>query len=297
MIYSKNPLDYEEQIKMLKARGLIISDEQKAINSLRVISYFRLANYLRPMEYDKENHLYKPNSLFENAIDLYYFDKELRGIIFAAVQSIEIALRSKMIHHVSMKYGAFWFMDSSLFKDRNIHEQCLASMRQELARSKEDFITDHKEKYTEPDMPPVWKTLEVTSFGTLSKLFCNLKDNSVKKKIAREFNLPQHLVLESWVKCAVNIRNCLAHHARVWNRNFPIMPQLNGSFRGNWIRNTNLPMVKLYPQLCYMQYMQVQIHGNDDFKQRLKGLLINHPNVDITAMGFIDGWENESLWK
>ena len=297
MIYSKNPLDYDEQIKMLKARGLIIADEQKAINSLRVISYFRLANYLRPMEYDKENHLYKPNSYFENAIDLYFFDKELRGVIFAAVQSIEIALRSKMIHHVSMRYGAFWFMDSSLFKDQNIHEQCLSSMRQELARSREDFITDHKEKYTEPDMPPVWKTLEVTSFGTLSKLFCNLKDNSVKKKIAREFNLPQHLVLESWVKCAVNIRNCLAHHARVWNRNFPIMPQLNGSFRGNWIKNTNLSMVKLYPQLCYMQYLQAQIHGNNDFKQKLKELLKNHPNVDITAMGFIDGWENESLWK
>lgn len=297
MIYPKNPLDYDEQIKMLKARGLIIADEQKAINSLRVISYFRLANYLRPMEYDKENHLYKPNSYFENAIDLYFFDKELRGVIFAAVQSIEIALRSKMIHHVSMRYGAFWFMDSSLFKDRNIHEQCLSSMRQELARSREDFITDHKEKYTEPDMPPVWKTLEVTSFGILSKLFCNLKDNSVKKKIAREFNLPQHLVLESWVKCAVNIRNCLAHHARVWNRNFPIMPQLNGSFRGDWIRNTHLSMVKLYPQLCYMQYMQARIHGDDDFKQKLKGLLNNHPNVDITAMGFIDGWENEPLWR
>ena len=297
MINSKNPLDYEEQINMLKNRGLIIADEQKAINSLKVISYFRLANYLRPMEYDKVNQLYKPNSFFENAINLYYFDKELRGIIFAAVQSIEIALRSKMIHHVSMRYGAFWFMDSSLLKDRNIHEQCLSSMRQELARSKEDFITDHKAKYTEPDMPPVWKTLEVTSFGTLSKLFCNLKDNSVKKGIAREFNLPQHLVLESWVKCAVNIRNCLAHHARIWNRNFPIMPQLNGSFRGNWIKNTNLSMVKLYPQLCYMQYMQAQIHGNNDFKQKLKELLKNHPNVDITAMGFIDGWENESLWK
>jgi hypothetical protein len=75
------------------------------------------------------------------------------------------------------------------------------------------------------------------------------------------------------------------------------MPQLNGSFRGDWIRNTHLSMVKLYPQLCYMQYMQVQIHGNDEFKQKLKGLLNNHPNVDITAMGFIDGWENEPLWR
>ena len=229
---------------MLKERGLIIADEQKAIDHLRVISYFRLANYFRPMERDKENHLYKPNSYFENAINLYYFDKKLRGIIFSAVQSIEIALRSKMIHYVSLKYGAFWFMDSSLFKDKNIHEQCLSAMKQELARSKEDFIIEHKTKYTEPEMPPVWKALEVTSFGTLSKLFCNINDNGLKKKIAREFNLPQHLILESWVKCAVTLRNSLAHHARVWNRNFPIMPQLNGSFRGNWIVNMDFPMVK-----------------------------------------------------
>ena len=79
MIYSKTPLDYEQLIEMLKERGLIIADEQKAIEYLKVISYFRLANYFRPMERDKENHLYKPNSYFDNAIDLYYFDKKLRG--------------------------------------------------------------------------------------------------------------------------------------------------------------------------------------------------------------------------
>ena len=83
------------------------------------------------MEYDKVDNR---TTFVENAINLNYFDKELRGIIFAAVQSIEIALRSKMIHHVFMGYGAFGFMDSSLFKDRNIHELCLSSMRQELAR-------------------------------------------------------------------------------------------------------------------------------------------------------------------
>ena len=53
---------------MLKKRGLLIADEEEAIHYLRVISYFRLANYLRPMESDKEKHLYKPNSYFENAI-------------------------------------------------------------------------------------------------------------------------------------------------------------------------------------------------------------------------------------
>ena len=297
MKYSKAPLDYSQQIEMLKKRGLLIADEKEATDYLKVISYFRLANYLRPMELDKEKHQYKPNSYFENAIDLYYFDKELRSIIFTAVQSIEIALRAKMIHYISLKYGAFWFMDESLFKDKNIHQQCLIQIKQELSRSKEDFITEHQAKYTEPEMPPVWKTLEVTSFGTLSKLFCNINDNTVKKQIAREFNLPQHLILESWVKCAVNLRNCLAHHARVWNRNFPIMPQLNGSFRGYWIKNTNIPMVKLYPQLCYLTYMQNQIHKNNTFKQQLKALIQAHPNVDIMAMGFPRDWENETIWK
>mgnify|MGYP003298508432 FL=1 len=117
MKYLKIPLDYEQQITMLKERGLIVPDEKLAINYLKNISYFCLVNYLRPMERDKELHLYKPNSSFENAITLYSFDKELRGIIFAAIQSIEIALRSKIIHYVSLKYGAFWFMDSSLFKN------------------------------------------------------------------------------------------------------------------------------------------------------------------------------------
>lgn len=297
MKYLKIPLDYEQQITMLKERGLIVPDEKLAINYLKNISYFRLVNYLRPMERDKELHLYKPNSSFENAITLYSFDKELRGIIFAAIQSIEIALRSKIIHYVSLKYGAFWFMDSSFFKNQDVYEQIIITIKNELIRSKEDFIIEHNSKYTVPSMPPIWKTLEVTSFGTLSKLFCNIKDNAVKKQIAREFNIPQHIILESWVKCAVSMRNYIAHHSRVWNRNFPIMPQCNASFRGEWIKNTDFPPMKLYPQLCYIQYMQKQICNNWDFKQRLKTLLKQYANVDIVAMGFPLDWENEPLWR
>lgn len=103
----------------------------------------------------------------------------------------------------------------------------LNTIKREIQRSKEDFIQEHFRKYSSPDVPPVWKTLEVTSFGTLSKLICNLNDNHIKKQIARQYNLPQHQVLESWIKCIVILRNCLAHHARVWNRRFPQMPQLS----------------------------------------------------------------------
>ena len=102
---------------MLKDRGLLIQDEEQALKELHIISYFRLANYLRPMELDKTTHQFKTNSYFENALSLYYFDKKLRALVFTAIQSIEIALRTQMIHHVSMKYGAFWFMDNTICED------------------------------------------------------------------------------------------------------------------------------------------------------------------------------------
>lgn len=297
MKYSKQPLDYSEILDLLESRGLIIRDRNKAIECLKVVSYFRLDNYFHPMESDKVQHIFKPGSTFDNAMDLYRFDCDLRELIFTAIQAVEIALRSKMIHHISLQYGAFWFTDVSLFRDANIHHKCMEQIRQELKRTREEFIIEHSAKYSEPEFPPVWKTLEVTSFGTLSKLFCNFADNKIKKRIAREFNLPQHLVLESWIKSAVVLRNYLAHHSRVWNRKFPIKPQMTTPLRGNWV----IPPVgnydKLYSQLCYLQYLLNVIRPCNNFSFRLKVLLTEHLNVDTSAMGFPWNWLDEPLWR
>lgn len=73
-----------------------------------------MAKYLHPMETDKDTHQYKLNSTLENALALYQFDTDLREIVFRAISHIEITLRSKMIHHFSLKYGAFWFTDMSI---------------------------------------------------------------------------------------------------------------------------------------------------------------------------------------
>ena len=297
MEYTKQPIDYPQQIQMLKERGLIIKNEKQALEQLRIISYFRLANYLRPMEQDKENHTFKPNSTFENAINLYYFDKELRALIFTAIQSIEIALRTKIIHHVSLKYGAFWFTDISLCSNQQMFVENLNHIQQELQRSKEDFILEHFAKYTSPTFPPVWKTLEVVSFGTLSKLYYNLSDKAIKKQIAQDLDVPQHLYLESWIKSTTVLRNCIAHHARIWNRRFPNMPQLPKRMPKAWISNTRLPMMKLYAQLCCIAYLQNGIHPDNTFKQNLFALLEAHPNVDVKAMGFPANWREEPLWK
>ena len=69
-------------MSMLKNRGLLFDDEQAAVECLKIISYFRLANYWKPMESDKVNHVFKPKSKFENVVTLYNFDKKLRTLIF-----------------------------------------------------------------------------------------------------------------------------------------------------------------------------------------------------------------------
>lgn len=122
--YTKQPISIAEQLTILKSRGLLFDDEHAAIKYLKIISYFRFANYWKPMERDKLNHLFKPNSKFENVVTLYNFDKELRSLIFSAIQNIEIALRTKIIQIVSSNYGAFWFSDENILGNHNYLKSC-----------------------------------------------------------------------------------------------------------------------------------------------------------------------------
>lgn len=252
--YTKQPLSITDQIARLKAQGLVINDEELATKVLGEISYFRFAAYLRPMEANKQTHQFKPGSTFENAVELYEFDNALRQLLFTAIQRIEVALRSKIIQYFSMRHGAFWFMQMPLHDNEHRFLENLNSLDREVTRSKEDFIKEHFRNYDKPEFPPAWKTLELASFGTLSKLYYNFADKKVKKQVAHSFNLPQHEVLESWMRSLAALRNHCAHHARLWNRYLNATPQLNVRLRGLWITNHQVDSNKLYAILCCIAY-------------------------------------------
>ena len=298
MKYDKQPIALPHQLLLLKQRGMYFPDEEKALRQLNSISYFRLASYWRPMEiHDVGTHKFLPDSNFDVVISLYLFDKKVRSLIFTAIQDIEIALRTRIIQCFSLQYGAFWFMDKSLFKNEAIFETCLENIQKEVNRSTEDFLKEHFMKYDEPSLPPVWKTIEVVSFGTMSKLYCNFRDVGLKKQIAKSFGLPQYTYLESWMKCASVLRNCCAHHARLWNRRFPWKPQLPKRLPLTWIDTDGLRPIKLYAQLCYLAYLEQSISPNSDFRNEIVALLSRQPQAILKAMGFPVGWREEPLWK
>lgn len=298
MKYDKQPIALLQQLKLLEQRGLIIQNEEIALSQLQSISYFRLASYWHSMEVpNSDKHQFLPNSNFDDVIELYQFDKKLRTLVFTSIQDIEIALRTRIIQCFSLKYGAFWFMDVRLFKNESIFATCLENIQKEVNRSNEDFLKEHFKKYDEPSLPPVWKTMEVISFGTLSKLYCNFNDTGVKKQVAKSFGLPQYLYLESWMKCASVLRNYCAHHARLWNRRFPIMPQLPKRLPLKWIGTNCIRPIKLYAQLCCLAYWEQSINPNSQFKSGIKTLLSNTPQATLKAMGFPANWREEPLWK
>lgn len=297
MKYSKHPLTIEQQISLLKGHRLAITDEAAAQKMLGTISYFRLANYFRPMETDKQSHQFKPGATFENAVRLYDFDVSLRELLFKAIARIEIALRTKMIHHFSLAHGAFWFADEMLSREERLFQENLGSVERELHRTKEEFIKDHFKKYDAPPFPPAWKTLEVVSFGVLSKMYYNFNDTKVKKNVARSFDLPQHKILESWVASLAALRNGCAHHARMWNRSYPVTPAIPTKLKNAWISNTAVVDNKLYIQLCCIAYLLNNIHPGNTFTQTLKELIHAYPNVDVSAMGFPSGWQTEAIWQ
>lgn len=297
MIYSKQPIDIPKQVSILRSRGLVIEDENIAQKHFSSISYFRLASYWRPFEIETSSHKLAEGTTLNEVLSLYSFDGELRNIIFSAIQDIEIALRTRIIHNFSLTHGAFWFMNRALFNDPDIFTKCFASLQNEVSRSKEDFIQDHFKKYDKPSMPPVWKTLEVASFGTLSKLFCNMSDASVKKKVATSFALPQYKYLESWIRSLTVLRNCCAHHARIWNRRFPWKPQLPQKLPLNWIDSAHILPMKLFAMLTVILYLEQSIIPRFPVKERLTRLLSNQSRFRLKSMGFPENWHDQQLWN
>lgn len=294
--YNKTAITITQQIQTLKQRGLIVDDDIQAAKVLEVISYFRLADYWRFMEADPTTHQFKEGSRFEYVVNCYNFDKELKTLLFSAIQTLEVAMRAKMIKHFTSSFGAFWFMNPTLSSNSRFFTTNLEHIRTEVSRSREDFIIEHFQKYASPELPPVWKTLEVVSLGTLSKMYTNFNDATAKHLVARDFGLNHHKFLSSWVETLSVLRNCCAHHARVWNKCFPIMPQMPARMPKPWINNRDFPRASFYPQVCCIAYWLNNLYSDHSFPVAVKALFKKYPTVKPYLMGFPEGWENEPLW-
>ena len=300
-MYEKKPTTISEQIALLKNRGLEIESEEETAHFLSHISFYRLGEYWHPMQSDVKNHIFKPNSKFKEVIALYCFDRELRIILFDVIEKLEISLRTKLIYHLSHEFDPWWFQNFDLFTDSLALTKTLSGLGEEISRSRKEItLKNHFKNYKEDGrFPPAWKTLEHTSFGTLSKLYGNLK-NPIKSKdiIAQEYGAVNHTYLPSWLQSIAQIRNYCAHHSRLWNRNLPSTVKLLTKPPLPWIEAIpkESEFQKIYVHLCLMKYLLNIVTPGNHFTTHLRELFNKYPNVDPAALGMKESWKEESLW-
>ncbi len=143
--------------------------------------------------------------------------------------------------------------------------------------------------------------LEVISLGTLSRIYASLNKDATKKLVAKSFGLNDVKILENWLHAISNLRNCCAHHSRIWNRRimigviFPkktIIPFFEND-KLNKIRNN-----KLYAYLCCISYLLNLINPNNEFPIKLNTIISRKDKLlEIDKMGFTTDWKEHSLWK
>ncbi len=309
VIMSNKPAyQISEQITLLKKRGMLFRNEHKAHHILENISYYRLKGYWWDTQNNFTEHTFSPNTYFEDIITRYNFDKQLRLILFDAIEHIEIALRTKMIHHLSLSYGGLWYLNSELFNShkinrngilKTIHLNTIEELQKEFNRSQEVFIRNHKRKNPNQNAD-AWKVLEVASFGTLSKLYKNLKHQLPEKSIiAKEMGLNLHNELSSWLESIAYVRNIVAHHSRLWSRNMVKTPIKNiKNPIGQWFNNplSKVQTKKPFFIISCMVYLCNHVSPEHIIKTKILDL-INHNDIPIYKLGFLNNWENEPIWR
>ncbi|MCL2206670.1 MAG: Abi family protein [Fibromonadales bacterium] len=294
VVYQEPFLSYIEQINLLKSRGLSFKDESRALSLLECVSYYRLSSYWHPLLEDKQNKTFKENANFDTAFKLYKFDADLRKIIMAEIVKIEIALRSKMAYVLSLSNDSFWLENEDLFSCNQTYSYLISKIKEEIKRSEENFIISFKRDFSN-DIPPAFMVLEITSFGTLSKLYKYLKPGKYRREIAQFFGLPDG-TFESWLHSLVYVRNICAHSARLWNKQMRIIPLHPKVNKKQWLDNKQVCNNRIYFVLSMIIYLLNIINPKHSFKQKLEALFSKYPSIDKTAMGFPINWQKESLW-
>lgn len=236
----------DEQLGLLKTRGLAIQDEDKAREILLDIGYYRLGFYLFPFEKSypqlrNRTHEYIDGATFEDAVKLYYFDFDLRLLLTRYLTRIEIAFRTALIYNLSNKYSpnSVWFISPAVVSRSYARDFENKVYTADFKRN--PIIQRHHQKNPNDRFAPSWKTLEFMTFGAVMKLYEQLKERDDKILIAQKLGIRQVVTFESYMHTIREVRNACAHGHLLYDLRLPrrinrgpahITPQESGNIVG-----------------------------------------------------------------
>lgn len=274
-------LSYENQLKLLEARGLIIEDRDKALSVLMSINYYRFSGYSLTLRRDDDT--FYPNITFDNIYELYMFDEQYRSIMMKYCGIVEVTFRSYISYFHAGKYTPLGYLFPGNFEKKRYHKSFLKDLEKEIERSDDFFIAHHKKDLG--SVFPFWVAIEVTSFGVLSKLYKNLKIED-RTFIAKKYIKYNREYVENWLQCSSYTRNIAAHGGRFYNRRLKSCPVRLNRKRYSDIDNTS-PFAFVIAIYNLLPSDRVKGMMLKDIKKCLE----DYPFALLKHLGFPNTWD------
>ena len=170
----------DEQIQILIGKGLVIDDIIYAKDIVLRENYFFLMGY-RHLFLDPENPKhFKKGTTFKELYSLFYFDRQLRNIMFKNILIIENNCKSIFSYTLSQKYGYKEndYLRPSNYnqapeKQRQVNDLLKKMKRQIRVNGGQHEATKHY--INNYGYIPLWIVVKVLSFGITSELYTIMK--------------------------------------------------------------------------------------------------------------------------
>lgn len=280
MYKQKKATTYDEQLYLLRSRGAVIEDDAFCKQKLAELNYYRFTAYFLPFR--QEDGTYLPGTSFYRVYRIYEFDRNLRGLLFSAIEEIEIYFRAKLAYFHAHKYGPDGYMDprnfSSSLEANKFHENIAREIKN---NSKAPFVKHHIEFYD--GRFPIWAIIELFTFGMLSRFYSNMMTPD-KKELAKHLYFTTYKNVTSWLRCTTDLRNVCAHYGRLYYYIFPAMPAgfdiPDAAKRRLW--GAILALKGLYPDVN---------KWNNGFMPSIQALFEKyHEDIDLYHIAFPSDW-------
>lgn len=210
----------DEQLDILKSKGLVIDDYDFAKEVVLRENYFFLNGYRSPFLSTGSKRFIDGTS-FEELHALFTFDRYFRNIIFKNLLIVENNYKSIFSYVLSKKYGYkekdylnVDNFDRSKEKNRQINDLIRKLKRQIRINGYQHAATSHY--INNYGYIPLWVGVKVLSFGLMGELFSILKDED-KDEIASYYTGVDALALGDYLSILSNYRNLCAHEDILYN--------------------------------------------------------------------------------
>ena len=294
--YPKPFLSVSQLIEKLTTLGMEIPYYDEAEEAFTTIGYYRLRGYFYH-QFDQANNRYKEGTNLNAVLNLYRFDTEMAHLIFEYLSQIEVALRVRFVNAFQPMQDSLILSDPSAFKNKKNYWNNQGAIAHEITRSNDVFIAHNFDNHD--GAIPLWASVEIMSFGTLSKLIKNLQtgqrsafsciaQNYQYKNASGNLVTPSQDMLTSWIQAVSAMRNICAHNSRIYNRAINTIPKLISS-------DIITPQPRyngLYQMLLAMKYLRPTDQHWIEFVNEFKELLNTYNGVyEMNRMNFPADWE------